>query len=198
MMRKGLIALLEKKGFHFILDAADGAEFLALLDNASEQPDVCMIDLSMPVMDGFELISRLREKGHYRILVLTAYDTEFNIMKIIHLNVNGYVQKSSSPNTLELAIRSVFDYGYFFPDAQGETFLKAVQQGRGRMLELNEREIEVLKKLCSDKTYQEIAEEMGTTRRTVDGIKDRLLVKFNVKNRPGLMMVALNSGMIND
>lgn len=196
MMRKGVIALLQNKGFNFFLEATDGRDFLAKLNASDIHPDVCLIDISMPNMGGFELISELKKQGEFRLLVLTAHKTEYNILKIVQSGANGYVLKSSSPTILEHAIKSVYENGLHFPEIDREGYIRAIQSGKKKIPELTEREIEVLKFLATGKKYEAIASEIGTTRRSIDGIKDRLFSKFNVDNRSELVIVAINSGLI--
>lgn len=195
LIRIGIVNTLTD--FDFIIQASNGLEMLRKLRSAATMPHICIIDLSMPVMDGFELIKILRsEFPGIRTLVLSSYSNELNIMRILQLGANGYAKKNCSFTELIKAINSIYNQGYYYADVASERIGRLVNRRHTKSIEFTSKEMEVINYFCTEMTQDAIAKEMGITLRSLDGIRDRLYSKLDVNNRVGLIMLAVNSGLV--
>jgi DNA-binding NarL/FixJ family response regulator len=186
LLRSGLAGLIRSFGLYDVLfEACGGLDLIRQLQH-SRRPDVILLDISMPDMDGCETAGWL--KNHYpdiSILALSMYDTESSIVRMLRNGAKGYVLKDSAPDELQLALESVVKKGYY-----------AGHHCRP-MLVLNERELEFMRLVCTEWTYKEIADRMYLSPRTIDGYRDALFEKLNVRTRVGLAMFAVRSGIVN-
>jgi two-component system, NarL family, invasion response regulator UvrY len=195
-IRKGIISMLQNDSFEFILEASDGQELLDALSVAVELPDICIVDIGMEPMDGFELVSALKQDyPDIRTLVLTGYDSEFSVLRMIRLGANGYITKACKPDQLSAAIQSIYEHGYFFSGVSSDHFYRSIKFQAMRSADLSEREIEFIKRCCTDAKYGEIAKAMEVTPRTLAGMRQRLFEKLNVTSRTALALLAVRSGM---
>ncbi len=202
LIRDALAEILnEDDDFCVIGKASNGKELIHLLENGS-QPHLIILDLNMPVMDGYETAAYLQI--HYpdiRIIVLTMFNSEIPLFRLLQNGVKGFIGKDIVPHEFKVAIKTVIDNGYYYSnDATGKLghlLLKSSEQNNSfdKGL-LTNREIEFLKLIGSDETYKEIALKMGMFPRTVDHLRDGLFDKLNVKSRVGLVIYAVQNGVI--
>lgn len=181
--------------------AANGKELLHLLENGSK-PHLVILDLNMPVMDGYEAAEYLQTNfPEIQILVLTMFNTEIPLFRLLQKGVKGFIGKDVEPHEFKLAIRTVINNGYYYSnDATGKLghlFLKSSEENNSfdKGL-LSVKEIEFLKLIGSDDTYKEIACKMGVLPRTVDHLRDNLFYKLGAKSRVGLVVYAVQNGII--
>lgn len=203
MFRKGLASLINLfPNTMVILDAGDGQELIEQI-NSESLPDIVLLDITMPVMDGYETAQWLRK--HYpeiRILALSTMDNETAIIRMIKYGVKGYILKDANPDELKNAFAEVLSQGYFFNELISRKVISAVNKMADTKNEinlwvnLNDREIQFLKFVCTDLTYKEIAEKMNLSVRTVEGYRDALCEKFNVKSRVGLAVYAMKNQIV--
>lgn len=191
----------EDDDFCVIGKAANGKELLHLLENGS-QPHLVILDLNMPVMDGYEAAEYLQNNyPDIQILVLTMFNTEIPLFRLMQKGVKGFIGKDVEPHEFKLAIKTVINNGYYYSnDATGKLghlFLKSSEENNSfdKGL-LNLKEIDFLKLIGSDDTYKEIASKMGVLPRTVDHLRDSLFYKLGVKSRVGLVVYAVQNGII--
>ncbi len=186
--------------FDISLMAVNGKDFIDKL-NKSNVPEILLLDLSMPEMDGHDTIHWL-SKNHpeIKILVLTMYDAE-SLIHLIKAGVRGFLKKDVPPAELKHALQCVHANGtYCSNTVTGRLFNLMKEQGSknsawGTVI-LNENEISFLKLASSEMTYKEIARIMEISPRTVDNYRDALFIKLNVKSRVGLAMYAVKSGIV--
>ena len=197
-VRKGIVTFIEKFGGITVdIEADHGKDLIKQLEKASKQPDIVMLDIHMPYMDGFETVTALKEKWtDIKILVLTAYETEVYLIQMINMGVNGYLLKSCHPQTIKIALESIHDYSFYYTDATEEHFFKKVQRGEIKIPHFTDRELEYLKFCPTDLNYNQIAVKMGTTVKAIDGYTARLCEKLHVKGRIGLAMCAIHFGFV--
>lgn len=201
LFRKGMRNLLED--FHFvgeIFEAGNGIELLNLLQKLNPLPDVILLDIQMPAMDGMEAQKRIRELyPQQKVIILTMDDDEQVVLHMIAEGVNGYLLKNADPEELETALEKVLKNGFYFPDGFSQLLLKGTRKGNSFLPnepEFTEREKEVLELICSELTTPEIAEKLNLSARTVDGYRQRLLEKSGARNTAGLVIYALKNKLI--
>lgn len=194
----GVINSFEEYSVSMLAD--NGKEFIGKL-NPSNIPDIVILDLNMPEMDGHETTHWIAENHpEIRILILTMYDSE-TLIHLIKSGVRGFLKKDVSPSELRHAIQCIMANGnYCSHTITGRLFNLMKNQGSknstwGNVI-LSEHEISFLKYVTSEKTYKEIALQMKISPRTIDNYRDALFLKLNVKSRVGLAMYAIRSGIV--
>ena len=198
LLRKGLINILNANGFTNIIEAANGEELLEILKNT--RPDIILLDLHMPKMNGFESMKRIKEvNSHSKVLVLSMLDDHISIIQMIKSGVDGYIIKDSEPKDLIHAIEVVLNGGNYYSELVNEQLNSGVLTHDHYIDQntLSERELEFLTYASSDLTYKQIAEKMFVSVRTIDGYRDSIYQKFNIKTRIGLVIFALKNKIIN-
>ncbi|MEC5144520.1 response regulator transcription factor [Chitinophaga sp. 212800010-3] len=204
IFRSGVInTLIPYENISFVFEADDG---LHLLQHMEKQvPDVILMDLKMPNMDGIEATVKVKEKyPDVKIIILTMYEDDNFIVHLVENGANAYLLKNAEPEEIYEAICTTFEKGFYFNENVNLALLKKVlhknkQQFKPTLkneIHLNEREQEVLKLICSELTTQEISEQIFLSPRTVEGIRQKLLEKINVKNSVGLVLYAFRNGII--
>ncbi len=194
----GVINSFEEYSVSMLAD--NGKEFIGKL-NPSNIPDIVILDLNMPEMDGHETTHWIAENHpEIRILILTMYDSE-TLIHLIKSGVRGFLKKDVSPSELRHAMQCIMANGnYCSHTITGRLFNLMKNQGSknstwGNVI-LSEHEISFLKYVTSEKTYKEIALQMKISPRTIDNYRDALFLKLNVKSRVGLAMYAIRSGIV--
>lgn len=186
--------------FDVSLLAENGKDFISKL-NHTNIPEILILDLNMPEMDGHETIYwLLKNHPEIKILVLSMYDAEA-LIHLIKVGVRGFVKKGAPPSELKQAIQSVLTTGtYCSLTVTSRLFALMKDLGTknsywGTII-LNECEISFLKLVATELTYKEIAQKMKVSPRTVDNYRDALFLKLNVKSRVGLVVYAIKSGIV--
>jgi two-component system, NarL family, response regulator DegU len=199
LFRKGIIALLEDFDFiGEIEEASNGAELLELLARMENLPDVILLDLRMPVMDGVEAQQKIRSLySGVKVIILTMEDDEQYILHLISEGVNGYLLKNADPDEMENAIVKVVEKGFYFSDNISSLVMQNLKKKEKTEAEFNpdftERELQVLELICRDFSNSEIADMMKISIRTVEGYRQKLVDKSGAKNIAGLVVLALKN-----
>lgn len=185
-----------------VIQEADNGEDL-LKGFAENLPDVVIMDLKMPIMDGMEATEIIRKKyPSVKVLVVTMYDDDKFIIHLMEIGANGYLLKNSEPDEIRKSIYAVHENGYYFNDLVNKALLKKLvmknnlKPSFNQNVEMSERELEVLKMICEEKTAAEIAKEIFLSPRSVEGIRQRLIEKVGVRNSAGLVMFAIKNGIV--
>ncbi|MBW4888071.1 response regulator transcription factor [Mucilaginibacter sp. HMF5004] len=202
IFREGLkVSLLADETFELILEAGNGEELLAGIEKA--MPDVILMDLKMPVMDGMEATKAVKKRySNIKVLAVTMYDDENFIIHLMENGANGYLLKNADPAEIRKAIYAAAENGYYFNDLVSKTLLKKVivkqniKPSFNKKVEFTDRELEVLKLICNEKTSTEIGEAIFLSPRSVEGIRQHLLDKIGVRNTAGIVMFAVRNGLI--
>ncbi len=205
LFRKGLISLIHMiDREHAILFEADNGTELQEKITQENQPDLILMDINMPGMNGFSCIEWLSK--HYplvKVLVVSMIEQEDVIVKMLRMGVRGYLCKDVEPAELGEAIRSVADKGFYYTDFITGKLIHSLRSeqneaaGKVNHLQfLNDKEREFLVWSCSEYTYNEIAAKMFLSPKTIDGYRSALFEKLNVKNRVGLALYAVKHGLI--
>ncbi|MCR9181806.1 MAG: response regulator transcription factor [Flavobacteriaceae bacterium] len=186
-------------GFKVLYKAGNGAELQEHFELNKPKPDVILLDVNMPVMNGLETISWLSEAHpNIKVLVLSMEDDEEQILKMIRSGAKGYLLKDIDPENLKHALNEVLEKGFYYTEKINEILLDIVQ-GKGKPDQkslLKENEITFLKLACTEKTYKEIADIMCLSPKTIDGYRQELFSKLNIKNRVGLVLYAIKNNFV--
>lgn len=202
LLRNALAQLINGfEGCKVVHEANNGKELIEQLQKGN-LPDVVLLDLNMPEMDGFATTAWLQQyQPSVHILMLTMYDSDLTMIRLLKNGVKGFLKKDIHPSELKFALQSVVQSGYYYSNnATGKLFnlfRKNNEGGTGldKAL-LTEQELDFLRLACSDLTYKEIALQMKLNPRSVDTLRDQLFTKLDVKSRVGLAMVALRNGVV--
>ncbi|MEZ5017936.1 MAG: response regulator transcription factor [Flavipsychrobacter sp.] len=200
LFRKGLIEILSSfDEVEVLFEAKNGKLFIEQLSKmpAKERPDVCILDINMPVMSGYDTARHIR--NYYpklKVLALSMYGEEDIIIKMINCGANGYILKDTEPEELLNAIKGVHSAGVYHSDLVSNKVLREAKLTEEDDVVFTEKELRFLNYCCSEMTYKEIAEEMGISHRTVDGYRDNLFSKLNLHSRTGLVLYAIKTGVV--
>jgi DNA-binding NarL/FixJ family response regulator len=199
IVRAGLRRIVEESGeMEVVAEAADGKEALRLVQELS--PEVAVIDISMPGMDGLEVVSRLQT--HYPdlpILILTMHEEGQYVVRAIQAGAMGYITKQSAPEQLVKAIRRVFEGNRYLTDEAAEALALRIAKGSNGQTPLDSlsmRELQVLRRLAMGHTNREIAQAYHISIKTVDTYRSRLLKKLNLRNNAELSRFAIQNKLI--
>ena len=201
IFREGLkVGLSDDSNLQIVLEADNGEELLKGMETIS--PDIILMDLKMPLMDGMEATKEVRKKyPEIKVLVVSMYEDDNFIIHLMEIGANGYLLKNAEPDEIRRAIYSVCENGYYFNDLVNKALLKKLvlknnlKPSFNQNIDLTEREMEVLKMICMEKTAAEIAKEIFLSPRSVEGIRQRLIEKIGVRNTAGLVMFAAKNGI---
>jgi len=202
MLRSGLAELVGKLGYTVCLECDNGKDMIEKLKK-DDLPDLILMDINMPQMDGYAATLWLKENHPFvRVLALSMYDDEKAIIRMIRNGARGYLLKESTPKELNQAIDAVISKGFYYSEMVTGKLIHSIHHMEDEtsdtraMLQLNEREIEFLKLASTELTYKQIATQMHLSPRTIDGYRDALFEKLNVKSRIGLVLFAIKNGIV--
>jgi len=202
LLRNGLASLIKDLGHEVLFEADNGQEFTQKLKPGS-LPDIVLLDINMPEMDGYETAQWLKiNHSDVKVLALSMYDNENAIIRMLKCGAKGYILKDSEPAELKAAVEALISKGYYYSDLVSGKLIHAINKiddegsDINTMSNLNERETDFLKYSCTELTYKEIADKMFVSPRTIDGYRDALFEKLHVKTRVGLVMYAIKNGIV--
>jgi two-component system, NarL family, invasion response regulator UvrY len=202
LLRKGLVSLVENLGYKVILEVDNGQQLTEQIQ-AGINPDLVLMDINMPVKDGYEATKWLKNNAPLtKVLALSMYDDESAIIRMLKNGAKGYILKDSEPSELRTAIESILSKGFYYSEMVTGRLIHSIntmddEDSLAKALSgLNEREIEFLKLAATELTYKEIAEQMHLSPRTIDGYRDALFEKLNIKSRVGLVLYAIKNGLV--
>jgi len=200
LFRSGIKSLIQNfKNYHIILEASNGDEFIKKLATG-KKPEVLLLDLSMPVMDGISTAKWLHSfEPQIKTIILSMSEDEKTVLTLLKYGIKGYLLKDSEPEDFKMALDTVSANKYYYPQFVTEHMMKQFQKPDAETssgkTELNSRELEFLKYIATELTYKEIADEMSVSVRTIDNYRDNLFEKLNVKSRVGLALYALKNNL---
>jgi len=202
LLRNALAGLIDSFGdCRVIHQSGNGKEITkAITDGVI--PDVVVMDLNMPEMDGFETAQWLQQNfPKIYVLMLTMFDSELSLIRLLQTGVRGFLKKDIHPSELKFAIQSVMQSGYYYSNNTTGRLVNLFKNKHDGSMPLNnmvlsDQEVQFLKLACSDLTYKEIAQKLGLNPRTIDTLRDHLFIKLDVKSRVGLAMVAIKNGIV--
>jgi DNA-binding NarL/FixJ family response regulator len=200
---KGLrLILTEYPEIEIVIEADNGTDFLLAVDDTL--PDVVLLDLKMPGMDGIEVAEVLKKKApSVKIILLTMHDDERFIQHVLSIGANGYLLKNEEPTILREAIQKVMTQEFYLNDYVAKALLNNIkrpvseqQTPPQKHFTLTPREKEILQLICQELTTNDIAEQLFISTRTVEGHRQNLLEKTGVRNTAGLVIYAMKNQLI--
>lgn len=201
LFRSGINALLSSNGTYNVVSESDnGKAFIDIVEEV--QPEIVLMDLEMPEMDGMETTKVLKAQyPDIKVIMISMHDDEKFIVHMMDIGARGYLLKNADPEEIELAINSVAETGYFFSDLVSRAMLQGLTKG-GKVKpsfkpgnDLSEREMEVLQLICREKTATEIGEELFISPRTVEGHRNNIILKTGARNTAGIVVFAMKNGL---
>jgi len=194
----GLVSAFEE--LEVIGQASNGIELLEKF-SLGVVPDVVLLDVQMPLLDGIETAKKI--KGAFplvKVIALTMHQEEQKIIKMLRAGASAYLKKDSTPDELKVAIlqvmRNHFHYTEMVSTAMMRNVLSDSRQIGFTQGGLHDRHVEFLKLASSELTYKEVADRMNVSARTIDGYRDDLFHKLNVRSRVGLVLFAIRKKLI--
>jgi DNA-binding NarL/FixJ family response regulator len=192
---KGIIANFDN--FEVLYECENGKDLQDKLKLKKQIPDIILLDISMPIMDGFETAKWLTE-NHPETLILTLsmQNDDQSVIKMIKNGANGYLLKNTNPYELEKALNSMISNGFYYPEWASRIVYATLNKkdAVSNAVKLTDRENEFLKYVTSEMSYKEIAEKMCCSPRTVESYRDNLFEKLELKSRVGLAVFAMKNG----
>ena len=192
LLRKGLIDLINATDkFNVVAEAENGRQLIEALTISETLPVICILDINMPDMDGYATLEVLRIRWpEIRVLALSMYHNEHTIIRMLRAGARGYLLKNCDPGELIVALTAIAEEGYYQPGKLAQLPLDA------QNTLITPKELEFLKRCCTEKAYTEIADKMNVSPRTVEDYRDNLFRKLKINTRTGLVLYALNSGIV--
>lgn len=186
------------KRFETVVDGLNGKDLLDRLAKLAELPDIVLLDVNMPTMDGVSTAKIMTEKyPDIKIVALSTNDDDATIINMLRAGSCAYLLKDIHPDELERALGEIYEKGFYNADVVNIRHRRLILHEHAvEDVKLNDREILFLKLACSDLTYKQIASEMNLAPRTIDGYREALFEKFNVQSRVGMAMEAIRRQLI--
>ena len=200
LMAKALSGLVQKfENYDVIYEAFSGGELMQRI-RLGMIPEIVLLDINMPDMDGYEVAHWLRNNyPDIKILALSMNNKEAAIVKMLRNGARGYLLKGCKPHELKQGLDSIMQKGYYYTDYLTSQLIKSLNpesiMDPVELLGINERELQFIRLSCSDLTYVEIADQMCVSPRTVDGYRESVFLKMNVKSRVGMVLEAIRLGL---
>ncbi|MEM9985881.1 MAG: response regulator transcription factor [Bacteroidota bacterium] len=202
LFRKGMRILVEDfPDMQVVYEASNGQELIDALPTLDPAPEVILLDLNMPVLNGVETAKLLQKDfEHLKVIILSTYYSKKFILNMMELGASGYLPKDSLPEEVEKTIREVVAKGFSYRDMVmeviRENMFKKSRPKPSFHVQLSDREKEILQLICEQYTAAEIAEKLFISPRTVDGHRNNLLQKLNCRNTAGLVVYALQNQLV--
>lgn len=200
LIAKALSAIIANfNNFEVLYECENGKELINRFEQNSKVPDIVLLDVSMPVMDGFETASWLKENyPDILVMALSMQDDETSVIKMVQNGASGYLLKNTHPSELEKALTTLIDNGYFYPDWAAKKIFMNIGSSAKKdddKVHITDREKEFLKYVTTEMSYKEIGEKMFCSPRTVESYRDSLFEKLELKTRVGLAVYAIKNGL---
>lgn len=204
LFRKAMVALLQSfECIKEVKDAENGKDLLALMKN--QVPDIVIIDLQMPVMDGIEASEFIVQKyPDVKIIVLTMHDSQKYILHMMEMGVHAFLLKNTEPEELEFAINAVIEKDFYHNDLVASVLRKNVKEKRiGHVLDFNsapndlsDREKQIVMLVCEELTIKEIGQKLSLSENTVRNHRVNIMEKVGVNSTVGLVKYAYDMGLV--
>lgn len=193
-------ALSSRKDIQMIAEAENGMQLLNLLKHI--QPDVILLDIQMPIMDGLATLPEVKKLyPNVKVIMLSMHNDHSVITRMMEIGANSYLTKDSDSEMIYQAIRTCHDQEFYFNDLTNKALLNGLRMKRpveqeAQDIALTEKEVTILKLMCEEKSTREIAAAVELSPRTVEAIRDKLKTKTGAKSLAGLIMYAVKAGIV--
>ncbi len=202
LIATALAGLIQKMDNYEVMYEAENGNILIQQFKQNLIPDIVLLDINMPEMDGYE--TALWIKNNYpavKILALSMYDKEESIIGMLRNGARGYLLKGCKPSELKMALDNIINKGFYYTEFITDRLIKSLVTPEKiknpiKDLGLNEREVEFVRYACTELTYHQIADKMCCATRTVDGYREQVFYKMNVKTRVGVVVEAIRLGIV--
>jgi len=203
LLRNGLANLLTELGYNVLFQADNGKQLIEKL-KANPAPQVMLMDINMPQMNGYDATLWLKENHpSVKVLVLSMLDDDTSIIRMFRSGAKGYILKDCDPQELESAIESLLVKDFYHSEEISGKLIRAINHldeidanAHTEKVHLNEKELEFLNWACTELSYKEIADKMNLSPRTVEGYRDNLQDKLDCRGRIGLVLWAIKNGVV--
>lgn len=199
LFAKSLAMLINTfEGFSIVAEGLNGKELLQKLENLHELPDIILLDVNMPVMDGVETAQAItKQYPLIKVVALTIREDDTTIISMLKAGCCAYLLKDIHPDELEKALLAINETGYYNADVANVNYRRLlVHQQKKDTQKLTKKELEFIKLACSELTYKQIAAQLHLAERTVDGYRESVFEKLNVQSRVGMVLEALRNNLI--
>jgi len=203
LFRKGLIKLINlgdtQNRYNILFEAENGRDLKEKMTQPPF-PDIILMDIDMPDINGFESVEWLqRTHPSVKVLVISMVDSELEILRMLRLGVKGYLSKDIEVEDMHRALEAIAGNGFYYSDVAAEVLNLSLNGGTRQhdaSLNLSENEREFLKLVTTEMTYDQIADKMHLSPKTIDGYRDALFKRLNVKTRVTLALYAVRQGIV--
>lgn len=205
LIRNGLAGLINSfTDYEVLFQATNGQDFIEQLSSSTHKlPDIALLDINMPKKDGYETAHWIKQ--HHpgiKILALSMYDNENYIIRMLKNGARGYILKDAEPTELKSALDSIIQKGYHYSELITGHLINTLNKfdedpKTKNALLVTDKELEFLHYICTELSYKEIADRMYLSPRTIDGYRDAMFDKLNIKTRVGLALYAVKNGLVN-
>ncbi|RYY59502.1 MAG: response regulator transcription factor [Chitinophagaceae bacterium] len=196
---KSLSLMIESfREYEVVVEALNGKDLQEKLQTGTSIPEIMLIDVNMPVMDGVATARWLTEQHPgIKLVALSMNDEDKTIISMIRAGCCAYLLKDTHPTELEKALEEINSKGFYNGDASNVNYRRLIiSQDKDQQFKVTGRELQFLELVCSDRTYKQIALEMGIAERTVDGYREAMFEKFKVASRVGLCLEAIRKNLV--
>ncbi len=178
-----------------LYEVENGTQLIQKFKIPKNVPDIVLLDIAMPEMDGYATAAWLKA-NHPEVLTvaLTAQNDDHALINMVKAGAKGYILKNTHPKILEKALDSLITNGYYYPEWAASKIFLSMGEDKSKQVSFSDRENEFLKHCCTEMTYKEIAAKMFCSVHTVEGYRDTLFEKLGLKTRVGLAMYAIRNG----
>lgn len=202
LLRNGLSSFIgNTPGFKVLFEADNGIDMQQQLKE-HPLPDVILMDINMPLMDGYSATQWLfLHHKQVKVIALSMYDSEECIIRMLRCGARGYILKDAEPSELLKAMDEVYRHGFYYSPMVSQHLIHIINKTETDPKQvpaklLSERELELLHLMASEMTYKEIADKMFLSPKTVEGYREKICEKLQVKTRVGLVMYAIRNGIV--
>ncbi|MEH6764930.1 MAG: response regulator transcription factor [Aequorivita antarctica] len=184
----------EFENFDVLYLCKNGQELLDKFENPQNIPDLVLMDIKMPILNGIETAEKLKTNyPNVKVLALSIEEDEYTILKMLRAGARGYLMKDTKKDILEKALLEVMRSGQYYTNTVSKILMDSIEKNIDT--EIKDKELEFIKLACTDMSYKEIAETMFCSYKTVEGYRDSLYKKLGLKNRIGLMLFAIHHNL---
>jgi DNA-binding NarL/FixJ family response regulator len=208
MFRKGLAGLLKPDQYELLFDVENGKKLIEAIQGSEAMiPDIVIMDIAMPGMNGYEAVAWLRDNyPDIKTLVVSSVNNDEDIVRMLKLGVKGYLTKDMEPEDLYAALQSIAQKNYYYTDFVTNKLIHSIQKEAAdnndtivyhKLWEsLNVKQKEFIRYACTELNYVEIADKMNVAPKTVDGYRDAVFERFEIKSRVALVLYAIKNKLV--